>query len=169
MIASKGDRVSLPAAALLKKTGFRQPADPGPVEPGLLYDYYAGLYRMVNDFNREEPVKSGQVAGFTIDPRESETFFGFDFKGYIHVPESGLYTFYLKSNDGSKMYLAEELIIDNDGLHPAVERSRTLALKKGYYPLVVKYFQEGGTNMLSVSWKGPGLDKQKIPASVLYH
>lgn len=40
---------------------------------------------------------------------------------------------------------AEEPIIDNDGLHPAIERKKTMALKKGTYPIVVKYFQEGGT------------------------
>ncbi len=66
------------------------------------------------------------------------------------------------------MYLDEEPVIDNDGLHPAIERSRTLALKRGYYPVLVKYFQEGGTNMLRVSWKGPGFEKQEIPGSVLF-
>jgi hypothetical protein len=48
-------------------------------------------------------------------------------------------------------------------------RYRTLALRKGHYPVVVKYFQEGGTNMMVVSWKGPGIDKQEIPASALFH
>ncbi len=124
---------------------------------------------MVNDFVETEPAKTGIISNFTIEPRESETFFGFDFKGYIKIPADGLYTFYLKTNDGSKMYLAEELIIDNDGLHPAVERTGILALKKGSYPVIVKYFQEGGTNMLKVSWTGPGIEKQEIPGSVLFH
>jgi predicted alpha-1,2-mannosidase len=169
MIACKGDQTSLPAAAVFRKTLFRQSVEPGAVEPGLLYKYYAGTFRMVNDFAEEEPVKSGMVPYFTIEPRESETFFGFDFRGYINIPADGLYTFYLKTNDGSKMYLAEELIIDNDGLHPAVERSSTLALKKGHYPVAVLYFQEGGTNMMKVSWKGPNTEKQEIPISVLFH
>ena len=67
------------------------------------------------------------------------------------------------------MFLADELIINNDGLHPAVERTKTLALKKGFYPVHVKYFQEGGSNMLKLSWKGPGIEKQEIPESVLFH
>jgi len=169
MIASKGDKASLPATAILKKTLFRQSVEPGTVEPGLLYHYYTGIFRMVNDFAEKEPAKEGIISNFTIEPRESETFFGFDYEGYLKIPEDGLYTFYLKTNDGGKMYLAEELIIDNDGLHPAVERTGTLALKMGYYPVVVKYFQEGGTNMLKVSWKGPGIEKQEIPGSVLFH
>ena len=48
--------------------------------------------------------------------------------------------------------MAEEPIIDNDGLHPAIERTKTLALKKGTYPILVKYFQEGGTSMLEGTW-----------------
>jgi predicted alpha-1,2-mannosidase len=169
MIAFKGDKASLPSETIFKKTLFRQSVEPGPVEPGLLYNYYSGTFRMVNDFVEMEPVKSGIVPNFTIDPRESETFFGFDFKGYLKIETDGLYTFYLKSNDGSTMYLSEEIVINNDGLHPAIERTRNLALKKGTYPVTVKYFQEGGTNMLKVSWKGPGIDKQEIPGSVLFH
>ncbi|MCK5463357.1 MAG: chitobiase/beta-hexosaminidase C-terminal domain-containing protein, partial [Bacteroidales bacterium] len=169
MIAFKGNKASLPATAIFKKTLFRQSVEPGAVEPGLLYNYYSGTFRMVNDFVEMEPLKSGIVSNFTIESRESETFFGFDFKGYIKIETDGLYTFYLKTNDGGKLYLAEEPIIDNDGLHPAIERTKTLALKKGTYPILVKYFQEGGTNMLKASWKGPGIEKQEIPGSVLFH
>ena len=169
MIAYKGNKASLPATAIFKKTLFRQSVEPGPVESGILYNYYSGTFRMVNDFVEMEPVKSGIISNFTIEPKESETFFGFDFEGYIKIPTDGLYTFYLKTNDGGKMYLAEYLIIDNDGLHPAIERTKTLALKEGTYPIIVKYFQEGGTNMLKVSWKGPGIEKREISGSVLFH
>ncbi|MCK4879887.1 MAG: GH92 family glycosyl hydrolase [Bacteroidales bacterium] len=169
MIAFRGDQASLPATAEFKKTLFRQPVEPGPVKAGLRYNYYSGAFRMVNDFANLEPLKSGITSNLTIGARESETYFAFDFEGYMKIPQDGLYTFYLKTNDGSKMYLAEEPIIDNDGLHPAIERKKTMALKKGTYPIVVKYFQEGGTNLLKVSWKGPGVEKQEIPGSVLFH
>lgn len=169
MIALKDGKASLPATAIFKKTLFRQPVEPGPVESGLLYNYYSGAFRMVHDFVEMEPVKSGIISNFTIEPKESETFFGLEFRGYLKIPADGLYTFYLKTNDGGKMYLAEEVIIDNDGLHPAIERTKTLALKKGIYRVMVKYFQEGGTNMLKVSWKGPGIEKQEISGSVLCH
>ena len=75
----------------------------------------------------------------------------------------------MKTNDGGKFYLAEQILIDNDGLHPAVERSKSIGLKEGYYPIVAGYFQEGGSNMLQVSWKGPGFEKEEIPKDVLFH
>ncbi len=169
MCAFVDGRPSLPASAAFKKTKLGQPANPGKVTSGLLYNYYVGTFRVVKDFEHMKPHKSGVVPTFTIDPKEKEGFFGFDYSGYIKIPTDGLYTFYMKTNDGGKFYLAEQILIDNDGLHPAVERSKSIGLKAGYYPIVAGYFQEGGSNMLQVSWKGPGFEKQEIPEKVLFH
>ena len=169
MIANKGEKASLPASASFKKALFYQVKDPGQLKPGINYSFYSGTFRLVNEMNELEPEKTGIISTFSLEPKESETFFGFDFKAYLQIPKDGLYTFYLKTNDGGKMFLTEELIINNDGLHPAVERSKTLALKKGFYPIHVKYFQEGGSNLLKLSWKGSDIEKQEIPESVLFH
>jgi len=169
MRAYVGGRASLAAVAEFKKTSLDQPVHPGKMTPGLSYNYYKGTFRMVMDFENIEPSKSGIIPNFTIEPRESEGFFGFDYTGYIKIPVDGLYTFYLTTNDGGKLYLAERVLIDNDGLHPAIERTKVIGLKAGVYPIIVKYFQEGGTNMLKVSWKGPGIEKEEIPAEVLFH
>jgi len=169
MIAYVDGVASLPATATFQKTKLGQPINPGKTDPGLKYNYYVGTFRVVKDFEMMQPFKSGIISTFSIDPREKEGFFGFDYTGYINIPEDGLYTFYLTTNDGGKLYLAEQILIDNDGLHPAIERSKSIGLKAGIYPIVVKYFQEGGSNMLKVSWKGPGIEKEEIPATVLFH
>jgi hypothetical protein len=41
--------------------------------------------------------------------------FAVRFSCYIKLSETALYTFYLESNDGSKLYLDDNLIVDNDG------------------------------------------------------
>ena len=169
MKAFVGEQESLPATALFSKTNLGQPVHPGKTEPGLKYNYFEGTFRGVKDFEHIEPAKSGLVSTFTIEPKEKEGFFGLDYTGYINIPADGLYTFYLTTNDGGKLYLAEQTLIDNDGLHPAIERSKTIGLKAGIYPIVVKYFQEGGSNMLKVSWKGPDFEKEEIPYTVLSH
>jgi hypothetical protein len=61
------------------------------------------------------------------------------------------------------------MLINNDGLHPVVEVSKSIKLTKGLHPVSVRYFQEGGRNGLKVSWKGPGIEKQEIPAGALFH
>ena len=50
-----------------------------------------------------------------------------------------------------------------------VERLEKVALKAGLHPIAVAYFQDGGSHTLEISWKGPGFEKQVVPASVLFH
>ena len=124
---------------------------------------------MVNDFARLSPLKSGIIPNFSIAGKEREQYFAFDFDGYLKVPSDGIYTFYFTTNDGGKFYLDDQLLINLDGLHPATEVFTELALKAGYHPISAKYFQEGGSNKLDVSWAGPGFGKTEIPAEGLFH
>jgi hypothetical protein len=139
------------------------------VEAGLTFKYTHGIYRMVNDFLELPPLKTGIISHFAIAPREKDQYFSFDYEGYINIPEAGEYTFYLATNDGGRFYIDDQMLINNDGLHPMVEVKKAIPLKAGLHPISVKYFQEGGRNGLLVSWEGPGFEKQEIPASVLFH
>ena len=139
------------------------------VKPGLSYKYSHGIYRMVNDMLNATPLKTGVVPNFTMEPKEKEQFFSFDYEGYINIPKEGDYTLYLATNDGGRLYIDGYMLLNNDGLHPVVEVNKPVSLIAGLHPISVKYFQEGGTNGLIVSWQGPGLEKQEIPASVLFH
>jgi hypothetical protein len=169
MKAFRGEQFSLPAIAIIQKAGIAKPVLQSEVEPGLAYKYTHGIYRMVNDMLNVPPLRSGIIPGFTIEPREKEQFFSFDYEGYINIIAEGQYTFYLASNDGGRFYLDDQMMINNDGLHPVVEVSKSVKLKAGLHSISVKYFQEGGRNGLIVSWQGPGIPKQEIPASVLFH
>jgi predicted alpha-1,2-mannosidase len=164
-----GERASLTATAFLEKADMRQPIDPGRVTPGLRYDYYTGMFRRVQDFRKMQPAQSGTALDFSIETRDREQYFGFAFQGLIKVPTDGLYSFFLASNDGACFSLDQRTLIDHDGLHPVSEKARTIALKAGMHPISVEYFQEGGTHHLQVRWKGPGFDKQDVPASALFH
>ena len=169
MKAYKGEKESLPSMAIIKKAGAIKQVHIREVKPGLTYKYTHGIYRMVNDFLTVPPLKVGVVPDFTIEPREKEQFFSFDYEGYINIPADGQYTFYLATNDGGRLYIDDYLLLNNDGLHPIVEVNKPVTLKAGLHPISVKYFQEGGRNGLIVSWEGPGIEKQEIPAAVLFH
>jgi hypothetical protein len=169
MRAFLGEKSSLPASPEIKKAVMTKPVQPGEVEPGLNYSYYHGFFRMVNDFAESTPVKSGVVPTFSTDVREKEQYFGFQFNGFLKIPEDGLYTIYLAANDGARLCLDGSVLINNDGLHPLTEIYKPVSLKAGLHPISAGYFQEGGTHGFKVSWHGPGFTKQEIPASVLFH
>ncbi len=140
-----------------------------PLVPGLRYGYYEANVMAVAELDPLTPVEEGAVSSFSIDKRRKDEYFGFIYEGYIRIPADGAYTFYNKTNDGSILYLDDREFINLDGGHPAVERFRTVALRKGVYKISQKYFQMGGGFMNKVSWKGPGFEKEEIPPSVLFH
>jgi len=136
---------------------------------GMNYDYFEGYFTSVSYLDNIKPKNSGIMLSFQLNPRDGVTEFGYIYSGYLLVPKDGIYTFYLESNDGSKLFINEKEIINNDGGHSAKEESGTMALRAGMYPFVLKYFQMGGGKMLKVSWEGPGFKKKEITADVLFH
>ena len=169
MLAYVNGRVSLPATAIVEKAELMQPNESVAVAPGVSYNYYTGSFHSVTDFSGMKPIKSGVVSKINLEPKEKEQYFALNFEGYIEIPNDGLYTFYLISNDGSRMFLNERELINSDGLHPALERFTTVALKSGKHALELKYFQGGGSNFLKLMWEGPGFNKQEVPSSVLFY
>lgn len=139
---------------------------------GLNYSFYqvaGGLSKLPN-FDELTPAKIGIVTNITLDPRTTNTNFAFKFAGTISISVDGQYTFYTKSDDNSKLYIGgfadSNLVVNNDYLQGATERSGTIDLTAGTYPIYVTYMQQGGGYELTTSYKGPGISKQLIPDSV---
>ena len=60
-------------------------------------------------------------------------------------------------------------MVDNDGLHATQERSGSIDLVAGNHSIVVTFFERYGAEVLEVLYQGPGLSKQVIPDTVLFH
>ena len=69
---------------------------------------------------------------------------GLVFNGYINVPSDGIYAFYTYSDDGSELWIDDELVVDNGGPHSSMERSGSIALRKGLHKIAVRYFDSNG-------------------------
>lgn len=97
--------------------------------------------------------------------------FGLLVEGYIKIPKDNNYVFRLISDDGSAMYLNDELIIDNGGFHGSEAKDGEVALKKGYHKVKVKYFQGYGGKNLQLQWKSFSDEGgfKVIPASQFSH
>jgi hypothetical protein len=68
-------------------------------------------------------------------------WFAIDYTGRFWVSEAGAYLFALMSDDGSKLYIDDKVIIDNDGQHAVEEREANVKLKAGVHRIRVSYFQ----------------------------
>lgn len=136
---------------------------------GLNYHYYQAAWTKLPDFNKYKSLSQGSVFQFrleNINPKADE--FGIVYFGSIVIKEEGRYTFYISSNDGSKLFINDKLIVNHDGLHGADEEKHgDIRLEKGVYPIKLDYFQAGGGMFLKVSYSGPGIAKCEIPGLVL--
>jgi hypothetical protein len=88
------------------------------------------------------------------------------FRGNLDVPADGLWTLATKSDDGSRLYLDGQLVVDNDGLHGLQEQSGTIGLKAGWHALELQWFNADGGGGLEVTWSGPDTGTQPIPAGL---
>lgn len=78
--------------------------------------------------------------------------YGLQFRGLISVPETGIYSFFLTSDDGSQLRIAGRLVVDNDGMHSAREKSGQVALQKGAHTFALDYMDGGGGGSLKLTY-----------------
>jgi alpha-L-fucosidase len=138
-------------------------------EPGISYAYYEGDWDSLPDFGDLAPVKKGVIESFSFAPRKRDDHFGFMYSGFIRVPADGVYTFFTESDDGSRLYIEDELVVDNDGLHGLLEKTGFIALAAGLHPVRVIFFDKTGGDGLTVSYQGPGIEKTAIPGEALFY
>ncbi len=96
------------------------------------------------------------TSGFPDVPGLFE-WFGMNTRTSIIVPADGDYQIRLISDDGSKLWIDDTLVINNDGQHQTVAIERTARMKKGVHKLTLDYFQGPRFKIsLVLEWKKPG-------------
>lgn len=89
------------------------------------------------------------------------------FKTQIVIEKEGEYTFYTRSDDGSKLWVNNVEVVDNDGDHGVKEKAGKISLKPGKYPLETVWFNGGGGSWLDVFYQSAIIPKQIVPTTVL--
>ncbi|MEO1021973.1 MAG: alkaline phosphatase family protein [Bacteroidota bacterium] len=122
------------------------------------------------DFSRLQSKGTGTTLEFDltgIDLPQQEDVAAI-FESYVDIETEGRYRFYLSSDDGSKLYVNDELVVDNDGDHGVIEKDASEQLSPGKHKITVEWFNGGGGKFLSVAVEGPGIPKQILGADKLY-
>ncbi|ANB10498.1 hypothetical protein SAM40697_6545 [Streptomyces ambofaciens] len=88
--------------------------------------------------------------------------------GNLGAAQSGGYTFRLTSDDGSRLWIDDQLVINHDGLHGPDPKEATVDLTAGSHSLRIEHFERDGGQQLTLSWKPPGASAfSVVPNSVL--
>jgi hypothetical protein len=149
------------------------------LEPGLWGEYY-DIGTELDDFPVITPDKKPVVtrADKTInfestrDPwpgTQLVDFFYIRWTGKVRIAQDGKHTFFLESDDGSRLFIDGKQVIDNGGKHAMEEVSGQVELKAGDHALKIEYFEADLDAGCKFRWQPPGGQKEITPTSVLLH
>jgi predicted alpha/beta superfamily hydrolase len=152
---------------------FEAVKEPIKLSNGLRYKAYEGIWDSLPDFSKLKPYATGTVKNFVFPDSARKDNFGVQYDGYLFAAEEGYYDVELNSDDGSRLFINNEPLLDNDGLHAAGSwKAFRIYLKKGYHIIHVDFFEKTGDEVLELEFlKYPWTVEPdgKIPDELLFH
>lgn len=145
-------------------------AEVNPHLQGVNYRYYEyeGKINSVDTLSFLNAKQEGILPNISIKSAKKQDYFAFEYEAWLKVPDTGFYKFYTYSDDGSKLYVDGQLVVDNDGGHSAKREEGKIALKKGFHKLKVQYFESYMGNALEVGWSSIKMLEAPIQPKYLY-
>lgn len=154
------------------------------LKPGLSVIYFHDKYRHIKQMPEGERIakyahpgppimkldhKFGR--GKVFDSGRSQEV-GVLMNGYFLLEKPGVYLFQSNSNDGFRMFISGNVIVDDPKVHvdKLSDPGQFEVKKGGLFPVTLKFFQRKGTATLQLFWQPPGSGTFEIvPESVYLH
>ena len=108
---------------------------------GIGYSYYEGKLDSIGGIAGLKAVKLGSVSSIEIPDWVREDFWAIEYEGYLKIDSTAVYKFFTNSDDGSRLFIDNYLIINNDSIHGVQTRTGQIALEKGFHPIKVQFFE----------------------------
>ncbi len=87
--------------------------------------------------------------------------------GEVTIPISAEWTFYTATDDGQRLWVNDQQLIDDWNNHGTTEVSGTIYLEAGTYPIEMHYFEAVGGAEAYLRWECEFVPKDIIPAIAL--
>jgi hypothetical protein len=103
-------------------------------------------------------------------PPASIDRFSVRWTGKLRVPRAGDYVFYTQSNDGVRLSIGDQRLIDNWTAHSTTEDKATIHLERGkFYDFKLEYYQSGGNAVMKLAWQPPGARRVPVPVAAFFN
>jgi hypothetical protein len=136
---------------------------------GVKADYYTGMSFDNLVLSRTDPqidFNWGDPGG--PDPTVGDDNFSARWTGEVEAAFTETYTFYTNSDDGVRLWVDGQQLVDNWTDHGNTENKGTIDLVAGTtYSLVMEYYENGGGAVAQLRWSSPHTPKQLIPQAAL--
>ncbi len=144
--------------------------------PGLMFNIYDGgkdISKIPALKGTEKPLFSGIMSKFEANDNDLKEYPNNAFlvaTGYINIAKENNYLFRIGSDDGTKLYIDNQLVADNDGPHGTEFKDAEMSLKAGSHNIKIEYFQGMGGKNYSLQWTTPEQGEfTVIPPSAFAH
>ena len=130
---------------------------------------YKGSWNKLPNFSKLKAFKTGESDNGIADTGLaglSENF-GIVFEGEIVIVKKGKYKFKLGSDDGSKLYINNQVVVDNDGVHSMQVKEGSILLEPGKAKIRLEYFEKGGQEELALDMTGPGINRLQLAKQII--
>jgi hypothetical protein len=122
----------------------------------------------------EEFKPSGDDANIkTVEAKPSnvtqEDHYKLDISGLLKIDQAGIYRLGLRSDDGSRLYVHDKLVIDNGGNHSPHLRTNWVDLQPGYHPIRIEYYEDEGQQQLELLIARGDADLALVTPEKLHH
>jgi len=162
-----GGRHSAVMTGLFRKAELKEATPVESLNQGLRFTLTRGEFNSVADISGDADTV-GTVTTVRIPEGFPAENFGLLLEGYILAPADGIFSFFTGSDDGVRIYIGGELVVDGDEIHHGITNEGRVALETGMHRITVRFFQRLYRQSLSLSWEGPGVARQAVPAEVLF-
>lgn len=140
---------------------------------GLMAQYYS-YKKLNNPFDQSLLARTDSTINFSWlrgspDPKIPVDKFSVRWTGKLIAPVTNTYTIYAKSDDGVRVWINNQLVINRWVNQAATEVSGVIVLTGGVKnDIKVEYYEASGNALVQLSWSSSSLLKQIIPSQQLY-
>jgi hypothetical protein len=136
---------------------------------GLLGEYYDNSDLTGLIMTRVDPYIDWNWGSGSPDPKIGVGSFSVRWSGKLVPKSSELVTFYTTSDDGVRLWVNGQQLVNNWTTHPATVNQAGIQLVAGQaYDIKLEYFQGGSGSEIKLEWSSPSLPREIVPYSNLF-
>ncbi|MEY2409428.1 MAG: hyaluronate lyase, partial [Verrucomicrobiota bacterium] len=135
---------------------------------GLRATYFSGTNLLTTLITRIDHTVNFSWTNSSPDPVLLPGPFSVRWTGKVRAKQGGVYSFSTLSDDGVRLWIGGQSLVNNWTVHPAVLNTSNITLATGQlYSVTLEYFDVGGDAAMVLMWTPPGEQQQVIPESNL--
>ena len=141
---------------------------PTPPTTGLLGDYYNNMDFTAFVFSRTDPTINFDWGTGAPDPRVDPETFSVRWTGFVRPRYSQTYTFYTTTDDGVRLWVNGQLIVDKWIDQPPTTWSGTITLNANQlYDIRMDFYENGIGAVARLEWQSSSQTREVVPESRL--